>query len=137
MLKYRSISGGVCFAQATQIWMNFNLKASKVTIATLGGVFALEIWASFPTEADGSMVRINGLFHLQDKWVCCCWGYNPLILTFYQPSWPWFFHHGDCFSPPEDPVSGGDPFHIGLFIACQWGVTVFFSDNLPGFSKAC
>ena len=46
------------------------------------------------------------------------------------------FHHGDRFSPPEDRVSGGDPFHIGLFIACKWGL-LFFSDNLPGFSKDC
>lgn len=47
-----------------------------------------------------------------------------------------FNNHGERFSPPEDRVSGGDPFQIDLFIACKWGL-LFFSDNLPGFSKDC
>ena len=46
---------------------------------------------------DGSIVRINGLYHLTEKMGIEYWGYNPLILTF-DPN---FLQH---------PSSKGDTF---------------------------
>ena len=73
-------------------------------------VFALYTWMS--RWKLGSMVRINGLFHLLRNGIC--WGYNPLIIpqksnidtkncNFLRES-PFPNHRLACWSPPRQPV---------------------------------
>ena len=61
---------------------------------------SMNLCLDVPLGSLGSMVRINGLFHLLITEVY--WGYNPLILTFYDPN---FLGHPSGYFP-EGFVAG-------------------------------